>query len=273
MRMDDLDGPRVQKDMIAAALRDLEWLGLDWDGPMLLQSDRLPRLREAVSELLARGLAYPCVCSRGELRMAQSAPHAGEGDVRYPGTCRDRFASLDDAKARTGRDAAVRLKVSSAPVVIDDGVAGRRVFDVDAEVGDFPIARRDGAPAYQLAAAVDDAEQGITEVLRGDDLLSSAARQRLVQDALGLPHPRYLHVPLVLDADGRRLAKRTDALSLWELRQRGVDPRAIVAWVARSAGLDVGARASAAEVLAKFDLRALPREPVRLPASVDSLFE
>ena len=264
MRMEDLDGPRVQPAMIDAALRDLEWLGLDWDGPMLLQSEGLPRLNEAVSQLLERGLAYPCICSRGELRTAQSAPQQGEGEVRYPGTCRGRFASLSQAEAESGREAGIRLLVQSETVTIDDGVHGPCHFDVASVAGDFLIARRNKAPSYQLATAVDDATQGVTEVLRGDDLLPSAARQWLVREALGLAHPRYLHVPLVLDASGRRLAKRADDLSLMELRERGVDPRAIVAWAAQSSGMDVAERVTAREALSAFDLARLPREPVLL---------
>lgn len=266
MRMEDLDGPRVKREMIDAALRDLEWLGLDWDGPMLLQSEGLPRLDAAVATLLERGLAYPCVCTRGELRTAQSAPQQGEAELRYPGTCRGRFASLQQAQASSGREAGVRLLVPSTAVTIHDGVAGACTFDVAADVGDFLVARRDGAPAYQLAAAVDDAEQGVTEVLRGDDLLPSAARQWLVQEALGLPHQRYLHVPLVVDEAGRRLAKRADDLSLFELRQRGVDPRSIVAWVARSSGFPLSEPVAARDVIPHFDLGLLPPRPVPLLA-------
>jgi glutamyl-tRNA synthetase len=265
--MEDLDGPRVQPKMIDAALHDLEWLGLDWDGRMLLQSEGLPRLNEAVNLLLERGLAYPCVCSRGELRTAQSAPQQGEGEMRYPGTCRGRFASLDQAETETGREAGVRLLVPSTPVTIEDGIHGPCRFAVAEQVGDFLIARRNKAPAYQLAAAVDDSTQGVTEVLRGDDLLPSAARQWLVQQALGLPHPRYFHVPLVLDAVGRRLAKRADDLSLSELRGRGVDPRQVVAWAARCSGMNVAERLTPAEALSAFDLARLPREPVLLADS------
>jgi len=267
MRMEDLDGPRVDPAMIDAALKDLEWLGLDWDGPVLLQSDGLPRLNAAVADLLERGLAYPCVCSRGDLRTAQSAPQQGDAEIRYPGTCKNRFESLSQAERESGRGAGVRLKVGEEPVRFVDGVCGQCRFDVAAEVGDFLIARRNKAPAYQLATAVDDAEQGVTEVLRGDDLLSSAARQWLVQRALGLPHPQYVHVPLVVDEHGRRLAKRTDDLSLFELRQRGVDPRAIVAWAARSAGSTLAEPVTAAEALRDFDIRRLPRRPVLLTAS------
>jgi glutamyl-tRNA synthetase len=269
MRMEDLDAPRVRPGMIEAALRDLEWLGLDWDGAVELQSAGLEPIRAAASDLLERGLAYPCVCTRGELRAA-SAPHAGEGELRYPGTCRGRFDSLEVAERRTGRAAGVRFRVPPGPVEIRDGIAVALSIDVETEVGDFLIGRRDGTPAYQLAVVVDDARQGVTEVLRGDDLLPSTARQWHLQRALGLPHPDWFHVPLVVDADGRRLAKRADDLSLSELRETGVDARAVVVWAARSAGLEVPDRARAADIVPIFDLAELPREPVRLDAETMS---
>jgi glutamyl-tRNA synthetase len=266
MRLEDLDGPRADPKFARAALSDLAWLGLDWDGPALVQSDGLERLNLAVSELIASGKAYPCVCSRGDIRGAQSAPHADSLEPRYPGTCRGRFASFEEAERVSGRAAGARLIVPEGEVSITDGVAGTSAWNVAAAVGDFLIAKRDKAPAYQLAVVVDDAAQGVTEVLRGDDLLPSAARQWHVQNALGLPHPAWFHVPLVTNASGRRLAKREADLSLAELRDRGCDPRAIVAWVARSAGvdLDVGELITVREVTPYFDLARLPREPVML---------
>jgi glutamyl-tRNA synthetase len=166
------------------------------------------------------------------------------------------------------------LLVPEGSVVIEDGVSGPSSWDIARTVGDFLIAKRDRAPAYQLAAAVDDAAGGVSHVLRGDDLLLSSARQWHVQTALGLPHPAWFHVPLVTDETGRRLAKREADLSLAELRAGGTDPRAIVAWAAHSAGLAVPARVSASEVTPLFDLALLPRAPPRLePATVISLRE
>jgi glutamyl-tRNA synthetase len=261
--------PRVEPGMIDAMLRDLEWLGLDWDGAPWLQSSGLERLRAASQTLVDRGAAYPCVCSRGDVRLALGAPHGGGvGEVRYPGTCRGRFTSIQRAQEQSGKAAALRLFVPPGPVTIDDLVVGSRSFDVAAEVGDFVVMRRGGLPAYQLAVAVDDAFDGVTEVLRGDDLLPSAARQWHVQTALGLAHPTWAHVPLVVNAaSGQRLAKRHDALSLAELRTRGVDPRAIVGWAARTSGVDVASLITAAEATAAFDLERLPRAPVRIGAS------
>jgi len=264
MRMEDLDGPRAEMRFADAALSDLEWLGLDWDGPVLLQSTGLARINAAVAELIEAGKAYPCVCSRGDIRSAQSAPHAGSAEPRYPGTCRGRYRSFAEAERQSGQAAGARLIVPEGSITIEDGVAGANTSDVARDVGDFLIAKRDKAPAYQLAVVVDDHEQGVNEVLRGDDLLPSAARQWHVQRALGLPHPAWFHVPLVTDANGRRLAKREADLSLAELRAGGTDPRAIVTWAARSAGVEVGERATAAEVTPLFQLAALPRELVPL---------
>ena len=272
MRMEDLDGPRAEVRFADAALRDLEWLGLDWDGPVWLQSAGLPRLNQALTALLESGKAYLCVCSRGDIRGAQSAPHAGSAEPRYPGTCRGRFASFAEAEAKSGRSAGARLLVPEGSVLVEDGVSGPSSWDVAQTVGDFLIAKRDKAPAYQLAVVVDDAAQGVTHVLRGDDLLPSAARQWHVQTALGLPHPAWFHVPLVTDEGGRRLAKREADLGLAELRAGGTDPRAIVSWAARSAGLEVPVRVSARDVTPIFDLARLPRSALRLgAATVESL--
>jgi glutamyl-tRNA synthetase len=267
MRLEDLDGPRVKPELGEAALRDLAWLGLDWDGPSYVQSTGLHEINAAAAQLERAGLAYACVCSRGDVRAAQSAPQLGESEPRYPGTCRGRFATVAAAQAATGRSAGLRLRVEDGASTVHDLLLGPRSFDVQAEVGDFLIAKRDGAPAYQLAVVVDDARQGVTEVVRGEDLLPSAARQQLLQQALGLPGVRYCHVPLVLDEQGRRLAKRHDDLSLAELRAGGTDPRAIVAWAARSCGMQVEARCTARDALDRFSLGALPLGAVTLDAT------
>ncbi len=267
MRLEDLDGPRSRPEFMAAALHDLAWLGLDWDGPALVQSHGLERLTNAAEKLERDGLAYACVCSRGEVRDAQDAPQQGVPEPRYAGTCRDKFASRADARAATGKAAGLRLRVPNGDTAVDDDLLGRRFFDVAAEVGDFLITKRDGVPAYQLAVVVDDSAEGVTEVVRGDDLLASAARQRLLQEALGLPAVRYFHVPLVVEEDGRRLAKREDDLSLAELRAGGTDPRAIVSWVARSAGIACEERQSAGELVSAFRFESLPRKTVVLSAA------
>lgn len=264
MRLEDLDGPRAKPDMAEAALRDLAWLGLDWDGPAYVQSDGLAEISAAAAQLAQRGLAYACVCSRGDIRSAQSAPQQGELEPRYPGTCRGKYASLAAALAETGKAAGLRLLVPEGDVPLHDELLGAQRFDVQASVGDFLIAKRDHAPAYQLAVVIDDARQGVTEVVRGADLLESSARQKLLQGALGLPSVKYVHVPLVVDESGRRLAKRHDDLSLQELRAGATDPRAIVAWVARSCGIDCEARVTTRDILPAFSLQQLARDAVTL---------
>lgn len=264
LRIEDLDGDRASSAFVDAACEDLAWLGLDWDGAPIVQSAGVSGMAHAVDRLLRSGLAYPCTCSRGDIRNAASAPQAGVSELRYPGTCRDRFRSLEEAERATGRSPGVRLRVPDGTIRFEDAVFGEQRFDVAREVGDFLIARRNGAPAYQLAVVLDDAEQHVTEVVRGADLLPSTARQYLLQEALGLPHPTWAHVPLVLDAAGRRLAKRDDALSLRELRARRIDPRAIVAWAARSSGFEVAERVTAAEVLPVFARSRVSRTPVTI---------
>jgi glutamyl-tRNA synthetase len=267
MRLEDLDGPRAKPEFAEAALRDLAWLGLDWDGPDYVQSTGLLEISAAAAALEQRGLAYACVCSRGDVRSMQSAPQLGDVEPRYVGTCRGKFASVARAEAETGKPAGLRLRVPEGGVTVKDELLGERSFDVQAEVGDFLIAKRDRAPAYQLAVVVDDARQGVTEVVRGEDLFASAARQRLLQQALGLPQVRYVHVPLVLDETGRRLAKREDDLSLQALREGGTDPRAIVAWAAKSCGIANAERITARVALIDFALAKIPREPVILDAA------
>lgn len=271
MRMEDLDTPRVSQQYVDQALFDLEWLGLDWDGDALLQSRGLERLRTATQSLVDAELVYACVCSRKEVRLAQSAPHAG-AETRYPGTCRERFASLGAAEATTGREAGLRFKACDETVAFYDGVAGEIECNVQQQAGDFIIARRNGIPAYQLAVVVDDAQAEVSEVVRGDDLLASTARQILLQRALGLNTPRYYHLPLVTDPAGQRLAKRQHALGLNELRGIGVDPRAIVQWVATSAGIAGTELPSAEQCIPLFQMQRLPKNPVSVSDDIRSAF-
>jgi glutamyl-tRNA synthetase len=269
LRIEDLDRARVKPGLTEECLRDLEWLGLDWDGEPWLQSRDTADMGRALERLLEAGQAYLCGCSRRDVARALSAPHADDGELRYPGTCRERGLSAKDA---SGRALAVRLRVGEGEVELSDGVAGRFRVDVQREVGDFLLARRDGFFAYQLAVVVDDARMGVNEVVRGADLLASTARQWHLQRALDLPHPRWFHVPLVLDEQGARLAKRRGDLALGALRAAGTDPRRVVAWAARSAGIECPEPVTAREIAARFDLARVPREPVRVgPAELDSL--
>lgn len=274
LRLEDLDGSRASPGWFDAVLRDLEWLGLDWDETPLVQSSGQERFEAALERLQQQGLVYPCVCTRGEIRSMQSAPQQGDTETRYPGTCRGRFRSLADAERISGRTAALRFSVSPGVVCFHDRQAGSCAIDVEEQVGDFLVARKDRSPAYQLAVVVDDAFQGVTDVHRGADLLDSTARQWHLQEALGLPHPEWTHFPLVCDAAGRRLAKRADDLSLQELRVGGTDPRAIVGWAARSAGQETPERAHPAALLGSFSLARVPPAPVTLaPEDVRALRE
>ena len=274
MRVEDLDGPRVRPGLEARILDELHWLGLDWDeGPDVggpngpyRQSERGGRYAAALERLRAAGLAYPCFCSRAEIAQASQAPHASDEGPRYPGTCRD-LGSGEVRERAARRPPAWRFRAAPGPVAFDDAVHGRCEFDVQAAVGDFVVARADGVPSYQLAVVVDDAAMAVSDVLRGDDLLASTARQLLLYRALGLRAPRFAHVPLVVGADGERLAKRHGALSVGELRARGVEATRVVGMLAALSGLvPPGAAVRPEELLRGFDLAAGPRTPVRLPA-------
>jgi glutamyl-tRNA synthetase len=244
LRIEDLDHPRVRASAIPGVLEDLTWLGLDWDGPWTLQSDSAPAHEEALSTLIEDGRVYPCVCSRREVESAQSAPHV-EDEVRYPGTCRGRFAGAAEAFAATGRPIGWRFRVESAGIAFVDEWLGPCVGRPADVGGDFVVAREhpDGRReiAYQLAVVVDDARTGVDWVIRGDDLLSSVPRQRLLQEALGLPSVRTAHLPLVVGPDGRRLAKRHGDTRIAAYREAGVPPEVLRAWIARSAGLPAAA--------------------------------
>ena len=256
LRLEDVDAARSSSDFNQGVVDDLSWLGIDWDGPPIIQSNRIETLRETAERLLSQGDAYPCICTRAEIRQAaqlkqpsprgsamnddsdetedRGAPQQGSVEHPYPGTCRGRFASLEEAE-NLGSDAGLRFATRSGLVEFYDQVHGPCCIDVEAQVGDFQILRRDKTPAYQLAVVVDDHLDQVTEVVRGNDLLESSARQIQIAQALGFPSPRYCHVPLVCDHNGRRLAKRYDTLSLRALRDAGVAPEEIVTWVARAA--------------------------------------
>jgi glutamyl-tRNA synthetase len=283
MRVEDLDGPRVRPGIEERILAELRWLGLDWDeGPDVggprgpyRQSERSPAYAEALARLRAAGLAYPCFCSRAEIAAASQAPHGpGDDGPPYPGTCRG-LPAAEVARRSDLRPPAWRLRVEPGPVELDDGVHGRRAFDVAREVGDFVVMRADGIAAYQLGVVVDDAAMGVTDVVRGDDLLPSTARQLLLYRALGLAPPRFAHVPLVVGGDGERLAKRHGALSLGELVARGAERRAVVGLLAELSGLaPAGARVDARDLVAGFALGRIRRDPSPLsPARVAALVD
>jgi glutamyl-tRNA synthetase len=266
LRLEDVDTERIKPGMVEAAIADLLWLGLDWDGEPYMQSSGISEINTAAIRLLDRGMAYPCICTRKEIQAAASAPHGELIETIYPGTCRGKFATLAAAEQASGRPAALRFAVPDQLIRIKDGIQGTREFNPATSIGDFPILRRLSMPAYQLAVVVDDARQNVTEIVRGADLLGSCVRQWLLQGALGFEHPRWWHVPLVADASGRRLAKRSDDVSLARLRGAGTDPRRIVAWVARSVGIEVSGLVRPDEVTAAFDIQRVPNSEVRVTA-------
>jgi len=203
--MEDIDTPRVVPGSADEILRALQRYGLEWDGEVLWQSRRTARYEEALDRLRAAGIVYDCACSRADLHRAASAPV--DAEAVYPGTCRHGLPPGRPARA-------VRFRSPEATIAFDDLVCGRVEEDVARQTGDFVVRRADGLFAYQLAVVVDDAEQGVTQVVRGADLLASTARQIALQQALGYPTPSYAHVPLVTNADGSKLGKRDGALPL-----------------------------------------------------------
>jgi glutamyl-tRNA synthetase len=261
LRIEDLDGPRIKAGADAAAIADLQWLGLDWDEGPIYQSSRLEVYQKAMTQLIATGRVYPCVCSRKEVEQAASAPHAEDGAVVYPGTCRDRFASMAAARAASGREPALRFRVPPGEVRWMDAGRAKQVCDVSRELGDFVIAKADGTPAYQLAVVVDDAAMGVTHIVRGDDLIDSTPRQILVYRALGLADqiPEYRHLPLVTGEDGRRLAKRHGDTRLSYYREMGVTAGRILALLARWCNIAIESdTVKLGELLERFDVSRLP---------------
>ena len=240
LRIEDLD-PRTQSgDWTALLLEDLHWLGLEWDGEPVYQHDRIDLYRDALAQLEGQGLIYPCFCTRAELHAA-SAPHASDGTPVYAGTCRGLSA---DAVARRAavRPPAMRLRVPGAGepgdvVTFTDRTYGPQHEKLARECGDFLVRRSDGVFAYQLAVVVDDATMGVTEVVRGRDLLSSAARQIYLQRLLGYEALVYAHVPLLVAPEGRRLSKRDRDLDMEGLRERFGTPARLLGWLANRAGL------------------------------------
>jgi glutamyl-tRNA synthetase len=239
LRIEDLDGPRIKSGADRQILEDLEYLGLDWDEGPIYQSPRTEAYQAAVDSLVNRGLAYPCTCSRREVDLAASAPHAEDGSTIYPGTCRGKFASVEQARAQSGRPPAIRFAVPDEEVEFQDAFAGRKILNVSRRLGDFIIAKSDGTAAYQLAVVVDDLAQGITQVVRGNDLLESTFRQILIYRALGeASHiPQYTHLPLITGSDGRRLAKRHGDTRLAAYRDLGVPRSRILGLLAAWSGL------------------------------------
>ena len=275
-RLEDLDGPRTVPGMAEAAEVDLRWLGLDWDegpeqvgGPFApyVQSQRAELYEAALEGLAQAGRLFPCRVSRADLANLATAPHGREGAPPYPASLRPKelqpgwFEALrDDPRP----DAALRFRVQEEPVRFVDRVYGPIEERVDRTVGDFVLKRRDGVYAYQLAVVVDDLAMGITEVVRGRDLLDSTARQIQLIQALGGSIPAYAHLPLVLNAEGEKLSKRDDAARIRTLRDQGVAPEAVVGRLAASLGLiDRPEPCRAIDLVPLFDWENVPKEDWR----------
>jgi glutamyl-tRNA synthetase len=247
LRIEDLDPQRSRSEFEAEQLRQLEHLGIDWDGEVVRQSGRGALYAEALDRLADR--LYPCFCSRAEIREAASAPHGELPEGAYPGTCRQLSRAERARRIEAGERHALRFDAGATRVTFSDQLLGTQSFTVD----DFVVRRADGVVAYQLAVVIDDHLQGVGMVVRGADLLDSAPRQILLQRALGLPELSYAHLPLVLGPDGARLAKRHGAATAI---------REPLGWLARSLGIEAGSAVHAADLLAAFDPASIPLTPV-----------
>ncbi|MBZ2171723.1 tRNA glutamyl-Q(34) synthetase GluQRS [Desulfovibrio sp. DS-1] len=316
LRMEDIDPDRSRPEFAADMVRDLLWLGLDWDEgpefPAMLpdpqpdprpdgasapvstpplglcavpdharmpgrggphgpysQSERLALYADALARLEREGHVYPCFCTRKELRSLASAPHAGECGPAYPGTCRNLGPEDRARRLAEGRRPAMRVRCDDTAIAFTDHIAGPQRMSLAECGGDFAVRRSDGVFAYQLAVVVDDIAMGITQVVRGDDILASTPRQIWLYRLLGAPVPEYVHVPLLLDHEGERLAKRHGSLAVAALRSAGVSPWAIVGYLAWRLGLrDAPGLVTPRELAGTLDLARVVRQPVMLPEDV-----
>ncbi len=263
VRMEDLDTVTASRAHEAEQLRSLAALGMRPDGEVVRQSERFDLYRDAIATLRGQGRVYECFCTRREIREAAQAPHGDLPDAAYPGTCRTLTTSRRAKLMADGRQPALRLAANGEQFLILDLVAG----EYEGISDDVVLQRNDGVPAYNLAVVVDDAVQGVTHVVRGDDLLGSAPRQRLLQQLLDLTEPVYAHVPLVLAPDGSRLAKRHGAVTLQDLAARGIGPALVLSRLAASLGLCAPDElVTAEELVRRFQMATVPREPWSLSA-------
>jgi len=260
LRMEDLDTQRTSGEFARVLRDDLQWLGLDYDRETLPQSQRSDVYDRYFELLREKGLLYPCYCTRSQLH-GVNAPHLSDGTYVYPGTCRN----LTNPPA--GRKPAWRVMVTDKVWTLEDKVQGHYALNLATDCGDMVVRRADGVYVYQLAVTVDDGEAGVTEVVRGMDLLSSAPRQMYLQELFGFPHPEYGHVPMLLAPDGRRLSKRDRDLDLGQLRQR-VTPEQLIGALAYAGSLiDRKVPISAAELAAEFRWEKLKGDSIFLDAS------
>lgn len=293
LRIEDIDSPRVKPWAVESTLEDLHWLGLDWDqfesatGEEYAwrQTQRMPRYRQVLDELLSRAAIYPCQCSRSDVAAAASAPHEQNLDgVVYPGTCRPvspstefngspaPFSTQPDGKDIDGSQTAGsktdtspfnwRFLVSNQVQRWIDGCCGPQTLNPAKDLGDFVIAKGEGTPAYQLAVVVDDHDMGVTEVVRGDDLIYSTYRQLAIHSCLGWSPPRYFHAPLMIGPDGRRLAKRHGDTRIQSLREQGISAEAVIGYLAWTLGLsDDPVLTNPRSLVGALDWQSLPAQP------------
>ena len=262
LRMEDLDTQRTSARFAEVLRNDLLWLGLDWDEETQPQSQRSEIYREYFEKLEAMGLLYPCYCTRSQLHSV-NAPHLSDGTYVYAGTCRD---LTEGQRAAFHRQPAWRLRVDDRIWTVEDRIQGLYKENLATDCGDFVVRRADGVYVYQLAVTVDDGLAGVTQVVRGMDLLSSAPRQMYLQSLLDFPHPEYAHVPMLLAPDGRRLSKRDRDLDLGYLREH-TTPEALIGVLAASAGLlDSPTPISAKELAAEFSFDKIRGDAIYLDA-------
>lgn len=262
LRIEDIDPARSRAEYADQLIDDLEWLGLTWDGQPVYQSQRTDIYEHYFEILREKNITYPCYCSRADL-LATQAPHESDGRVVYPGTCRNR-------PFQPGLPAAVRLMVPDRDVTFVDGHYGRQSVNLARHVGDFIIRRKDGAWAYQLAVVIDDALMGVTEVVRGRDLLLSSPQQCYIAECLGVSVPRFIHLPLLCNDAGQRLSKRDRSLDLGTLREH-CSASQIIGWLAYLARLQPYPRpTSACDLLSCFSWDRIPVDDIRLDSGLSA---
>ena len=265
LRIEDLDVPRCPRHLARQAIEDLTWLGFTWDEAPLIQSERSAIYEQALKRLEDQGLIYPCFCTRAQLH-ATFAPNLGDTQVVYPGTCARLMPQEASERAKL-RAPALRLRVPDEEIAFTDGLCGSQRENLARDCGDFVLRRSDGLFGYQLAVVVDDALSGVNQVVRGRDILSATPRQIYLLRLLGHPEPAYFHIPLLMDAEGRRLAKRDRDLDLTALAKRFA-PEEIIGLLAFAAGLQDEPRPAALDALTpRFDWAKVRRDDLRLPAA------
>jgi len=262
LRIEDLDRINSKPEHEERQINELAQLGITFGSNLIRQSERFDFYRDIVDGLRRRDLVYPCYCTRREILESTQAPHGPTIEGAYAGTCRDLSSRNQSEHERSGRPPAWRLRTNNEKYIVDDVVTGPTPTVID----DMVLLRNDGVPAYNLAVVVDDAAQGVTQIVRGDDLLLGTGRHVHLQKLLGYPTPQYVHVPLVVGSDGERLAKRHGAVTLEDLSQRGVDEHEVLGELARSIGSRVVQPESVNDLLGDFSLNRLPRSPLTIPS-------